>query len=102
MRLPLTVPLDTRDGVSAKNARLTNCLKEVKKAGEKAVVRPGLVLDAQAAGIGNGLVNSAVEVNSIRVWRVVRSSCSEVVNACSVATRLPVETVRTVRSGQFI
>ena len=56
MRLPLTPPLDTRDGVSAKNARLTNCLKEVKKSGEKAVVRPGLVLDAQASGVGNGLV----------------------------------------------
>lgn len=56
MRLPLTPPLDTRDGVSAKNARLTNCLKESKKGGDKAVVRPGLVLDAVASGVGNGLV----------------------------------------------
>ena len=56
MRLPLTVPLDTRDGVSAKNARLTNCLKEVKKAGEKAVVRPGLEDAATSVGNGNGLV----------------------------------------------
>ena len=56
MRLPVTPQLSTKDGVSAKNARLTNCLKEVKKSGEKAVVRPGLSLDAQASGVGNGLV----------------------------------------------
>ena len=56
MRLPLTPPLDTRDGVSAKNARLTNCLKEVKKSGEKAVVRPGLVTSDTYTGIGNGLI----------------------------------------------
>lgn len=56
MRIPVTPSLSTKDGVSAKNARLTNCLKETKKAGDKAVVRPGLVLDAQASGVGNGLV----------------------------------------------
>lgn len=56
MRLPITPQISTKDGLSNKNARLTNCLKEVKKAGEKAVVRPGLVLDAQASGVGNGLV----------------------------------------------
>lgn len=56
MRLPVVPQISTKDGVSNKNARLTNCLKEVKKAGEKAVVRPGLVLDAQASGVGNGLV----------------------------------------------
>ena len=56
MRLPITPQISTKDGVSAKNARLTNCLKESKKAGDKAVVRPGLVLDAVASGVGNGLV----------------------------------------------
>lgn len=56
MRLPITPQISTKDGLSNKNARLTNCLKEVKKSGEKAVVRPGLVLDAQASGVGNGLV----------------------------------------------
>lgn len=56
MRLPIVPQISTKDGVSAKNARLTNCLKESKKTGDKAVVRPGLVLDAVASGVGNGLV----------------------------------------------
>ncbi len=56
MRLPITPQISTKDGISNKNARLTNCLKESKKGGDKAVVRPGLVLDAQASGVGNGLV----------------------------------------------
>ena len=56
MRFPVTPQISTKDGVSAKNARLTNCLKESKKGGDKAVIRPGLVLDAQASGVGNGLV----------------------------------------------
>ena len=56
MRLPLTPALDTKDGLSNKNARLTNCLKEVKKTGEKVVVRPGLVLDDTYTGIGSGLI----------------------------------------------
>lgn len=65
MRLPLTPPLDTRDGVSAKNARLTNCLKEVKKSGEKAVVRPGLVDAATSTGNGYGLVRFNDELVSV-------------------------------------
>ena len=56
MRLPVAPSISTKDGTSNKNARLTNCLKEVKKSGDKAVIRPGLVLDAQASGVGNGLV----------------------------------------------
>ena len=56
MRLPVVPQISTKDGVSNKNARLTNCLKEVKKSGEKAVVRPGLVLSDTYAGLGNGLI----------------------------------------------
>lgn len=56
MRLPVTPTLDTKDGLSNKNARLTNCLKEVKKGGEKAVVRPGLSLNDTYTGLGNGLI----------------------------------------------
>jgi uncharacterized membrane protein len=56
MRLPVTTQISTKDGTTNKNARLTNCLKESKKGGDKAVIRPGLVLDAQASGIGYGLV----------------------------------------------
>lgn len=56
MRLPVVPQISTKNGTSNKNARLTNCLKESKKSGDKAVIRPGLVLDAQASGVGNGLV----------------------------------------------
>lgn len=56
MRLPVVAQISTKDGTGNRNARLTNCLKESKKTGDKAVVRPGLVLDAQASGVGHGLV----------------------------------------------
>lgn len=72
MRLPVTVPLSTKDGTSNKNARLTNCLKESRERKDafvwvrgvkqpappidKAVVRPGLVLEAEGTGVGGGLV----------------------------------------------
>lgn len=65
MRLPVTPQISTKDGVNNKNARLTNCLKESKKTGDKAVVRPGLVLDAQASGVGNGLVTFNGELVSV-------------------------------------
>lgn len=56
MRLPVVPQISTKDGTSNRNARLTNCLKESKKSGDKAVVRPGLVLDDTYSGIGNGLI----------------------------------------------
>ncbi len=56
MRLPVVPQISTKDGLSNKNARLTNCLKEIKKGGEKAVVRPGLVLSDTYSGLGNGLI----------------------------------------------
>jgi hypothetical protein len=56
MRLPLTPSLSTKDGVSNKNARLTNTLKETTASAEFAVVRPGLALNAEATGVGKGLV----------------------------------------------
>ena len=56
MRLPITTNVSTKDGQSNKNARLTNCLKEAKKSGDKAVIRPGLVLSDTYSGLGNGLI----------------------------------------------
>ena len=56
MRLPVVPQISTKDGTSNKNARLTNCLKESKKTGDKAVIRPGLVLDDTYSGLGNGLI----------------------------------------------
>lgn len=65
MRLPVTVSLSTKDGTSNKNARLTNCLKETTKRGDKAVVRPGLVLEAEGSGVGGGLVAFGDELVSV-------------------------------------
>lgn len=56
MRLPVVHQISTKDGVSNKNARLTNCLKETSKTSEKAVVRPSLVESTTYAGVGNGLI----------------------------------------------
>ena len=56
MRLPVTHQVSTKDGTSNKNARLTNCLKEAKQSGDKAVTRPGLVLSDTYSGLGNGLI----------------------------------------------
>lgn len=56
MRLPVTPQISTKDGVSNKNARLTNVLKETRGTGDLAVIRPGLSLDTTYAGLGNGLI----------------------------------------------
>lgn len=65
MRLPVTPQISTKDGVSAKNARLTNCLKETTKRGDMAVIRPGLVTQAEATGVGGGLVAFNNELVSV-------------------------------------
>lgn len=56
MRLPVVQQLDTKDGVSNKNARLTNCLREKTQPADKAVIRPGLVTSDTYSGLGNGLI----------------------------------------------
>ncbi len=56
MRLPITTQLSTKDGISNKNARLTNMLKETDEGGELAVVRPALELMASMSGSGSGVV----------------------------------------------
>jgi len=56
MRLPVVPQISTKDGISNKNSRLTNALKETNKQGDKAVIRPGLTLNATASGVGNGVV----------------------------------------------
>lgn len=65
MRIPLAAELDSRDGTSNRDERLTNCLKETTKRGDMAVVRPGLSLDATASGVGNGLVVFSNELVSV-------------------------------------
>ncbi len=56
MRVPIVPDADSRDGVSDKDARLTNALMEPDADTMMAVVRPGLSLGATASGAGNGLV----------------------------------------------
>lgn len=65
MRLPVVPQISTKDGVSNKNARLTNCLKETTKRGDMAVIRPGLVLEAEGSGVGGGLVAFNNELVSV-------------------------------------
>lgn len=56
MRLPIAPQLSTKDGVSNKNARMTNALKETDDSKELVATRPGLKLSAQSTGNGKGLV----------------------------------------------
>ena len=55
MRLPVVVELDSRDGVSNKDARLTNALKENDEGVTLAALRPGLSAIAAATGNGSGV-----------------------------------------------
>lgn len=64
-RLSVIPNVSTKDGTANKNARLTNMLKETRKSGDMATIRPGLVLDVQASGLGNGLVSFHDELVSV-------------------------------------
>lgn len=57
MRLPLAVDIDSRDGTSNKDARMTNMLSENDQSSTLAVVRPGLSSLLTATGNGNGVVS---------------------------------------------
>lgn len=57
MRLPLVSEIDSRDGSSNKDERLTNVLSENDEGVTIAVVRPGLATIATASGAGGGEVN---------------------------------------------
>lgn len=79
MRLPVVPNVSTKDGQSNKNARLTNCLKESTKRGDKAVVRPGLVDVASGSGVGGGLVafdNDLVSVYGTTLGKGAEASTS--------------------------
>lgn len=55
MRIPVVGQIDSRDGVSDKDARLTNTLMEIDEGITLACVRPALVTDSTNTGNGNGL-----------------------------------------------
>ena len=57
MRLELASDIDSRDGVSAKDERLTNMLGEDNNGQQMATLRPGLATIATASGAGGGAVN---------------------------------------------
>ena len=54
MRLPLVPDIDSRDGSSDKDERLTNVLSESDEGVTLACVRPGLATIATASGAGGG------------------------------------------------
>ena len=54
MRIPLAGELDSRDGTSNRDERLTNVLSETDEGVTLAVVRPGLATIATASGAGGG------------------------------------------------
>ena len=57
MRLNLASDIDSRDGVSAKDERLTNVLGEDNNGQQMATIRPGLATITSATGAGGGAVN---------------------------------------------
>jgi hypothetical protein len=57
VRLPLASEIDSRDGTSNKDERLTNVLQESDEGVVFAALRPGLATIATASGAGGGVVN---------------------------------------------
>ena len=57
MRLTLTSDIDSRDGGSNRDERLTNMLGEDDEGIQLTVLRPGLATIATASGAGGGAVN---------------------------------------------
>ena len=55
MRLPLVSDIDSRDGTSNKDARMSNALKESENGVDYAATRPALALIADTTGNGNGM-----------------------------------------------
>jgi hypothetical protein len=55
MRLPLIPSVESRDGTSNKDARMTNALKESENGVDYAAVRPALTQVADTTGNGNGM-----------------------------------------------
>lgn len=55
MRLPLAGEIDSRDGSSNKDERLTNMLGEDNNGQQMATVRPGLAAIVTASGAGGSL-----------------------------------------------
>ena len=56
MRLPLIPSVESRDGTSNKDARMSNALKESENGVDFACVRPSLQLVADTTGDGNGMI----------------------------------------------
>ncbi len=57
MRLPIASDIDSRDGASAKDERLTNMLGEDNNGQQMATLRPGLATITTASCAGGGAVN---------------------------------------------
>lgn len=57
MRLPLVSDIDSRDGTSNRDERLTNVLSEIDEGVTYATVRPALESVSSNSGNGNGVVD---------------------------------------------
>lgn len=57
MRLPLPPVIDSRDGTTAKDALVSNLLKETDEGTELLCLRPGLATISSNTGNGSGLVD---------------------------------------------
>lgn len=55
MRLPVVTEIESRDGTSNQDERLTNALMEIEDQDAYGCIRPGLVTAATSSGNGNGL-----------------------------------------------
>lgn len=65
MRVHLVPDIDSRDGTSNRDERLTNVLSETDEGVTLACVRPGVVAVATSSGNGNGLTNFAGTLISV-------------------------------------
>jgi hypothetical protein len=57
VRVPLTFEVDSRDGLSNKDSRLTNVLVESDEGTQLATVRPALETVSSNTGNGNGVTS---------------------------------------------
>lgn len=111
-RIPLSQPIETRDGTLSKDSRSVNCVFEVRDQKRELVKRPGLVLATQIAAVtppatllSQGLVgfnNKAISVISNTIYSTNPTTyATTTVGTTSVATNSCYFTKTTLDSNLF-
>ena len=111
-RIPLTQPVETRDGTLAKDSRSTNCVFETRDQKREFVKRPGLVYCSQVAAVtppasllSQGLVsfnNKIIAVVANTVYSVNPTTYAQTtVGSTSVSTGFCYFTKTTLDSNLF-